>query len=261
MLYAYLVYKHRGVTRVKKGWFDGRNNFIPAEKGTGTPWHVNNPTRAMTLYNGKVFCYDEEQIPEAIKMVEDNYDRNGKKLKEQCDKRIAKKEQENSEVKGMTIDEAIKLMKDGAHNHYKAPNYYMAYGMAIGALEAVQKLVDFNDDDLYKAFKEKEKDEKDLLFKLIMGEISASEYDSKLRELKKEKEDKNIYEYDVRLTEAEFNAVLRALQKVEWQNSKMLEPSYRERWRKDMTIDDLARIRIELATVRSLIANMMEAQK
>ena len=262
MMYAYLVYKHRGVTRVKKGWFDGRNNFVPVEKGTGTPWHVNNPTRPMTLYNGKVFCYDEEQIPEAIKMVEDNYDRNGEKLKEQCERRIAKKEKEKNGMNKISIEEAIDLLRNGSRN-YKKGDYYTAYNMGIAALEALKRLdLEFYEegdsiDDVVAHIKDMSEEEVELLKQLINSKITGTEYDKGLAEIKA----RHNYEYDIHLTEAELKAIKHALTDLKWRDEKFSDRVWCREYGRQVSFDDSARARVELAVIKDLLNAIEEAEK
>lgn len=219
----YRVYKHQGEIQVSRGIITATGNFEPFSQSS--PWMTQNPNYTLTLEHGKVLCESENDIPEAIEMVKNNGYESAKKT----DKKNAK---------NPTIEEAIELLKDGAHNH-KDERYGIAYGMALGALKACGELLNKAgaDKTIGEAYDSLPEKAKKILNDLFCGNITISEYEAKIDELTRE----NAISYEFSTTETEFHVIRHAVSNLkhtlDWRLSndsrfKSAAPSTKEeRWR------------------------------
>lgn len=68
---SYLVYAWRGEIRVKAGRrIPGDKTFHPIE---GAAWHTHVPVEELTLRRGRVWVTNKEDIPCAVKMIQEYY--------------------------------------------------------------------------------------------------------------------------------------------------------------------------------------------
>lgn len=197
----YRVYMNRGEICVRKGKFESNGNFVPND--APKTYLTQNPTRILNLEYGKVICCDELDLPKAIAMVKDHYQKYGKEVKIRAEK----------------VEQTCKEFEAREETFAKA------------------------------------KDK--LIYQLVNDEITGAEYDEKLKALKKDV----IYNYQFNISDAEFRAIKHALTNLGWQLSKIIDPVYKNRFRPDITFDEIARAKIELAVVKELLSEMKNTEK
>ena len=231
----YRVYKHRGETIVSRGTINEYGNFEPFNGSS--PWMTGNPRYLMTLENGKVLCEDERDIPKAIKMVEEGITKVEKEVKRN--------------TKYPSIEEAIKLLQDGAHNH-KDERYPIAYGMALGAMKALDEIFKKSngEETIDERFNNLDSKVKKLLEDLALGKISISEYEQKIKELEQKA---TIYEFAT--TETEFNVIKHALARLQAQLNWRLDREW-NRNGQALSFEERNAMIIERAATSELIQKM-----
>ncbi len=232
----YRVYKHRGEIQVSRGVITATGNFEPFSQSS--PWMTQNPDYTLTLEHGKVLCENENDIPEAIEMVKKGEEKPKAEIKN------------NKPVKNPTIEEAIELLKDGAHNH-KDERYEIAYGMALGALKAADELLkkagcEKSVGEVYDSLPEKAKK---IMNDLISGAITIAEYEQKIEELTRE----NAIKYEFSTTETEFNVIRHAVTRLKYTLDWRLNPDNRYRAQTPASNEERWAMETERAAARELI--------
>ena len=232
----YRVYKYHGEIMVSRGVITATGNFEPFNQSS--PWLTQNPKYTMTLESGKVLCEIENDIPEAIEMVKN------------CGYESAKKGTNKKLVKNPTIEEAIELLKDGAHNH-KDERYGIAYGMALGALKACDELLkkagyEKTIEEAYDSLPERARK---ILNDLFCGNITISEYEAKIDELTRE----HAISYEFSTTETEFNVIRHAVSRLKTMLDIRLDPTHRYYGKQPLTTEERGTMETERAAARELI--------